>query len=380
MRLPLFLLAPILCLRADEAMLLKSSLAKLQAKSPEAIADVEPGSPVERAAMKLTLAGPDSNWRVSYLAAEWLLQAYLLRSRLEPVPAVTRERRDLEQAWKLITVASDQSRRTIVPGAGAGFYRGSDPRARSEAARSLSNQVGQERVPAAFAQSMDTLALEIAVRLEDANLMATALEPILQHPQLQPRDKTFALMAAAHSGHWEKARTWCQQLTGTPVLKALHERAQERPDGFDYSVMAFDDLGTAPRPTAPPLAAELQVKEFRIRLVEVQGETAAASRIREAYATNWHSGESAVPILRRGALARWQAPGDHTPTLTGACDPGHMRLLGYQDLPEGGRRIDTLDLKPDGARPNTWIGTLQSDRPSGAERIRLRFEAELDLR
>ncbi|GLH73213.1 hypothetical protein GETHLI_17150 [Geothrix limicola] len=384
MRLPLLLTVSILSLQADESAVLRSSLAKFQADPQAALADVEPGSPVERTAMKMILTGGSSTWRTRYLAAEWLLQAHLLRSRMEPVPAVTRERQDLEQAWRLVSTALAQSRRTIVPRGGASFYRGADPVKRSEAAQALSNRVGQEHVPEEFTRTMNTLALEIAVRLEDPSRMAEALEPVLPLTDLRPRDKTFALVAATHCGRWDEARAWCRDLVGTPSFKVLHDRAQEHAASFDYTFLSLDVPASAawpPAATTPPaVAAELPVAEVRIRLLDVQGDAASAAKIREAYPVGWSAGGPTTPILRRGALARWQVPGAHPPTLTGACGPDRMRLLGYQDLPEGGRRLDTLDLRPDATRSGTWVGTLQSDRPSEAGPVSLRFDVELDLR
>lgn len=375
-RLLLLALAPLL--QADDAALLRSSLAKLQTAPQAALPDVEPDSPVDRVAMKMPLTDPRTPWRARYLAAEWLLQAHLLRRQADPIPAVARERKDLEQAWTLITLASDQSRRVIVNPLEKPLYRGSDPKLRVEAAEKLSDNAGQARVSPAFQATMDTLALEIAVRLEDADRMAKALEPILRHPQLQPRDKAFALMASAHTGRWEAARAWGRQLAGAPAFTALHDRALRLGEGFDYTVFTLP--GFEPAAAVPPFlpAAAVAVKEYRIRLAGVDGGAGAEARLRDAYGTGWHASGPATPLQRQGALARWQAPGDGLPPLTGPHTPDRLQLVGYLDQPKG-RRIDTLDLTPDAGRPGVWVGTFRSDRPSEAGRTVLRFEAELEL-
>jgi len=364
---------------ADDAVLIRSSLAKLQ-KNPQAgLQDVEVDSPVDRAAMRMSLTGPGTPWRAKYLAAEWLLQAHLLRSKIQPVPAITRDRLDLEQAWKLITIASEESRRTIVATSGMNLYRGSDPAARVAAAQALSNSVGQEKVPAAFTEAMQTLALEIAVRLEDVQRMAQALEPVLGHPTLRPRDQSFALVAAVHGGRWEAVHSLCQQLSGTPGFQSLHARAQVLAEAFDYTV--FDALKLAPPPAKPALlsASTSRVGALRLRLSSAEGDPNLSAQIRAHYPSGWQSpslGESS--LIRKGAAARWTPPGDQFLPLTGLASGERLYLRGYEDLQEG-RRVDTLDLKPDAARPGCWIGRLSSQVPGPSGGALFQFDVELEL-
>jgi hypothetical protein len=377
MRAALFLLALAPLLRADDAALLRSSLATLQTGSPAARAEAGLGSPADRVAMKMSLTDPGTPWRARYLAAEWLLRAHLLRGQTDPVPAVSLERKDLLQAWRLISFAQEQSRQPLpTTHAPSLLYRGHDPIARMQAAEALSNQVGLGHISPALVTAMDTLALEIAVRLEDPALMAKALDPVQRSPQLQPRDKAFALMASAHAGRGDAARTWGLQLSGAPAFTGLHDRALRLGDSFDYTIFALPGfepaVSSGPLPPSTPLA----VKDYRIRLASAEG--AAGDRIREAFGTAWHASGPAAPIQRLGALARWQAPGEGLPPLTGPATSDRIQLIGYLDLPKG-RRIDTLDLKPDPARPGVWVGVLQSDRPAESGRTVLRFDAELEL-
>jgi hypothetical protein len=364
---------------ADDAALIRSSLAKLQKDPQAARADLEVDSPVDRAAMRMPLSGPGAPWRAKYLAAEWLLQAHLLRSRAQPVPAVTRERLDLEQAWKLLFIAQEESRRTIVGTSGSNLYRGSDPTARVMAAQALSNSVGQEKVPAAFTEAMQTLALEIAVRLEDPSRMILALEPVLAHPALRPRDKTFALVAAVHGGRWEAARSLCQQLSGTPGFQSLHDRALSQADAFDYTV--FDTLAPEPPPAMPAVLATStsKVGALRLRLSSAEGDPALSAKVREAYPPGWHAPEpQGSALVRRGAAARWAAPGDPFLPLTGLSSSERLFLRGYEDQPEG-RRVDTLDLRPDASRPGRWVGRLSSQYPGPSGGALFQFEVELEL-
>lgn len=359
--------------------LLRGSLGELRRGTSAAAREALPGSPADLIAMKMPLADPRTPWRARYLAAEWLLLAHLKRLQMDPVPPLTRGQQDLAKAWLLIQTAYDQSRDLVAGGVGLDLYRGSNPGARASATLALSNAVGQEKVPDGLTAAMTSLALEISVRLKNPSSMAKAAAYAALRPDLPPRDKTFALVAAAHGGAWVDATRWARELEGTRMLTAFHQAALADPSAFDYSA-----LGRAVPPPGEPASPLLDsvrynVKDARFRPRHVKGPEAQAAALRSSLGTDWTAtGPLPTPLLRIGSAAHWLKPGAVEVPLTGPSSPRHLDLCGYAELPGGGVQAEALSLLEAPDRPGLWTGTLLVRRPSAGGPLEIEFEAQLE--
>lgn len=379
MRITAFLCLFALTLRADDMALLRGSLGELRKGSPAAAREALPGSPADQIAMRMPLADSRTPWRARYVAAEWLLLAHLRRLRMEPVPPLTRDQQDLTKAWLLIQSAFDQSRDLVPGGAGLDLYRGANPGARVSAAVALSNAVGQEKVPDGLTAAMTSLAVEISARLKNPAFMAKAAAYAALRPDLPPRDKAFALVAAAHGGDWTNAARWLRELEGNRMLAAFHQSALADPAAFDYSA-----LGTVLPPQAsqaPPLldSARYSVKEARFKTRYVRGPEAQTAPLRAALGRDWTAtGPVAHPLLRVGSTAHWLKPGAQNVPLTGPASPHRLDLGGYTEFPGGGVQTEILSLLESPDRPGFWTGTLLVRQPSAEGPLEIAFEAQLE--
>ena len=378
--LPILFCLAALSLHAGELTMLRSSLDQLRKGTPAAAKEARPDSPMDKFAMTLPLTGQQVPWRAQFMAAEWLLLAHLERHRMTPVPEVTLAERDLGRAWILVQNAWERSTGVVGEEATADVYRGEFAPRRVTSAAALNDRVGVEEVPEALRNAVASLALEISVRLMRPEAMAKAAQYAHRLKNPSQRDKTFAMMAAAHGNAWPLALRWAQELAGTKVLGSFHQSAIANPESFDYSVLP--DLAAPSGSEGPGLegSGRWEVKDLRLRLRQVQGPEASTKALREALGDGWRSfGPQPTPFLRIGSAAHWQKPGQTPVPLTGMATPQGYVLRGYVDLPSGTVRKETLSLTLDPARPGTWGGQLVAEQPTAAGSVLMTFDAELDL-
>jgi len=369
----LLLAAP---MAADNNAMVRSSLGKLARGGPEAVKEAEKGGPVDVMLMQMPAAG--TPWRAKYLAAEWLLRAHMLRLSQDPALA---GREALEKAWDLAWTARAETGRAVVAPTGP-LYRGSDGKARVAAAEALSSSIHAEKQLPEQIAALDSVVLEVAMRLEDPARMGEAAALLAPRKDLSDRDRIFAFMAAAHAGRWEDVARWGKELeAGGKVLPAFHESAFKEPESFDYAaLLAWARLASPMASTAVPPSQRFQIAHFRLRLRETSGPGSDA--VRKAFAEGWQdspAGDQA--LVRMGAAARWLRPSARPLPLCGGASATTLDLFGFQEAPGGARRTERLQATADPARVGWWTGRLSLEtRAADGGMQKADFEVELELR
>ncbi len=362
-------------LAANDLSILKSSLAVLRKGGPKALAEAKPGSTADTTAMKVELG--QSRWETRLAAAEWLLLAHIQRASqnpaVDPAQAV-----DLNRAWLLVDSAQKGSKEMVNSSGKLNLYRGPDASRRMASAQALSDAIQVQEVPKEYKQALLGIAIEIAVRLRDAGKMARATAGLKDIAELATdRDRTYALMACMHGGRFAMAGRLLPALQAQGrILPALHGAAVADPEAVDYSALADWVAAQNPEEAAPGVDARSPITALRLRLREVRhADPAQAQRIKAGFPEGWQaSGPFESPLIRQGALAHWQKPGATPIPMMGAWTDTGITLTGYL-LGQAGRRVESLDLKPDPARPGAWTGTLTAVQ-GGATLI---LDAELEL-
>jgi hypothetical protein len=353
----------------------RSSLAKLAKGGPEAAKEAQKGSPVDVLLMRMPAAG--TPWRAKYLAAEWLLRAHMVRLAQDPALA---GRETLEKAWDLAWTARAETGRTVVAPTGP-LYRGADQKARVASAEALSSSIQAEKQLPEQIAALDSVVLEVAMRLEDPARMGQAAALLAPRTDLSDRDRIFAFMAAAHAGRWEDVARWGKELeAGGKVLPAFHESALKEPESFDYTaLLAWVRLANPPAATALPAAQRFQIARFRLRLREASGPGSEA--VRKAFAEGWQDSPAGEQVLvRMGAAARWQRPSNRPLPLCGGAGAATLDLYGFQEAPGGARRTERLQAAADASRPGWWTGRLGLEtRAADGGTQKADFDVELEL-
>jgi hypothetical protein len=375
MRATAFLLCLTPFLHADEMASLRASLAKLERGTPD-FEEIKQGSALDGFVMRM--AASNTPWRAKYLAAEWLLRAHVARARQADVKA---SRADLEKGWLLIDSAIHDSKQIVVGETGL-LYRGADAQRRQAAATALSDAIQPQEVPKDLAKALLATSIETAVRLGDPIKMSKALAPILEGKiQLADRPKTYAWMAAAHSGQWSAFRVWSDELKAQgKILPAIHQGAVNDAEAIDYSALAeAGDKLHLETPKELPSSRSI-VKELRLKLREVRAKDAAtSSQVLANFPKDWQKvGPLDASLMRSGAIAHWQKPARTPIPMSGSWSADQLNLFGYVEATHG-RRTELLQAKPDPARPGTWIGTLSTEQGSGSDALTLILDLELDL-
>jgi hypothetical protein len=369
------LLASLPPLAANDLTILKSSLAVLRKGGPKALGEAKPGSTADTTAMKVELG--QSRWETRLAAAEWLLLAHIQRASQNPA-ADPAQAADLNRAWLLVDAAQKGSKEMVNTSGKLDLYRGTDASRRMASAQALSDAIQVQEVPKEYKQALLGIAIEIAVRLRDGAKMARATAGLKEPADLpSDRDRTFALMACAHGGRFALAgRLHAALLAQGRILPALHDAAVADPEAVDYAALG-DWLATqAPADAEPAPDARRLIASLRLRLKEVRHtDPAQAQRIQAGFPAGWQaSGPFEAPLIRQGAVAHWQKPGATPIPLVGAWTDARLSLTGYLQGPAG-RRVESLDLRPDSARPGTWTGQLTAVQGAAT----LVLDAELQL-
>lgn len=360
---------------ASDLMILKSSLAVLRKGGPKAREEARPGSPADTAAMKTDLAL--TRWETRLAAAEWLLLAHLQRTTPNPTtdPA---QAADLNRAWLLVDAAQKGSKQIVNTSGKLDLYRGADASRRMASAQALSDSIQVQEVPKEYKQALSGIAIEIAVRLRDAAKMAQATAGIIEVSDIATnRDRTYALMACAHGGRFALAnKLHATLLSQGRILPALHDAALADPEAVDYSALAEWFAVQAPMDATPAPDVRGPIASLRLRLNEVRhSDPAQVQRIKAGFPEGWQaSGPFESPLIRQGAVTHWQKPGATPIPMVGAWTAERITLTGYL-LGSTGRRVESLDLKPNVAHPGAWTGTLTVVQ--GATTLVLDAEMEL---
>ncbi len=374
-----------------QEILIKGSLARFASGKP-ALEDFKVGSPVEGAVMQLEL---QADFRIRYVAAQWLLAAQKLRLQ-NPSLGAGNPQALFERAWALgwgsYLNAMGTTERELSGAERATQYRGFDTQkggnATNPEVRIMRQQRGSELLSIRdldpeFIIKMRNLNLEIAMGMEDWNKATQALTAMEGDLGLPGVDLQAVFFASAHTGRISSMAKVAKGMSEAS-LKTFHTRSLANPNEVDYSVLI--KLADQPLPTVGQIPSYLSfaVDNYRVRLINAEGTNAGRIEAAKNTLGSWQSRDASAfadhPFLRIGAVAHWLRPGQTNLPMTGVWGENSMVLMGYADLENGESRRETWALKASGTS-GLWTGTLTQETISkSGEKLVLTLETELKLK
>lgn len=384
--LALFLL--VTSLTAQEAVI-KASLGRY-AKGQPNLEDFRAGGPIETSVMQMEVK---SDFRMRYVAAQWLLAAQTLRFQ-NPSLGAGNPRALFDRAWWLGWGAyqdamssaprelSGAERATMTQGFDqtTGARRADTKLTRQEEALELLSIRDLDRD---FIIKMRNLNLSIALGMEDWNKVAQALTVMEGDLNLPGVDLQAVFYAAAHTGHLP---TFAKVAKGMPesAMKSFHTKALASPTEVDYSALLR--LAEQPLPSVGQMPSfnSYAVQNYRIRLINAEGSNATRVDAAKRTLSEWQSRDASAfvdrPFQRIGALAHWLKPGQANLSLTGIWGENALMMVGYSDQGGGETRTETWTLRPSPTQ-GLWSGTIiQETMSKSGERLVLKLEAEIELK
>ena len=321
--LALFLL--VTSLTAQEAVI-KGSLGRY-AKGQPNLEDFRAGGPIETSVMQMEVK---SDFRMRYVAAQWLLAAQTLRFQ-NPSLGAGNPRALFDRAWWLGWGAyldamssaprelSGAERATMTQGFDqtTGARRADTKLTRQEGALELLSIRDLDRD---FIIKMRNLNLSIALGMEDWNKVAQALTVMEGDLNLPGVDLQAVFYAAAHTGHLP---TFAKVAKGMPesAMKSFHTKALASPTEVDYSALLR--LAEQPLPSVGQMPSfnSYTVQNYRVRLINAEGSNATRVDAAKRTLSEWQSRDASAfvdrPFQRIGAVAHWLKPGQANLPLTG---------------------------------------------------------------
>lgn len=271
-----------------------------------------------------------SDFRMRYVAAQWLLAAQTLRFQ-NPSLGAGNPRALFDRAWWLGWGAyqdamssaprelSGAERATMTQGFDqtTGARRADTKLTRQEEALELLSIRDLDRD---FIIKMRNLNLSIALGMEDWNKVAQALTVMEGDLNLPGVDLQAVFYAAAHTGHLP---TFAKVAKGMPesAMKSFHTKALASPTEVDYSALLR--LAEQPLPSVGQMPSfnSYAVQNYRIRLINAEGSNATRVDAAKRTLSEWQSRDASAfvdrPFQRIGALAHWLKPGQANLSLTG---------------------------------------------------------------
>ena len=384
--LALFLL--VTSLTAQEAVI-KGSLGRY-AKGQPNLEDFRAGGPIETSVMQMEVK---SDFRMRYVAAQWLLAAQTLRFQ-NPSLGAGNPRALFDRAWWLGWGAyldamssaprelSGAERATMTQGFDqtTGARRADTKLTRQEGALELLSIRDLDRD---FIIKMRNLNLSIALGMEDWNKVAQALTVMEGDLNLPGVDLQAVFYAAAHTGHLP---TFAKVAKGMPesAMKSFHTKALASPTEVDYSALLR--LAEQPLPSVGQMPSfnSYTVQPYRVRLINAEGSNATRVDAAKRTLSEWQSRDASAfvdrPFQRIGAVAHWLKPGQANLPLTGIWGENALMMVGYSDQGDGETRTETWTLRPSPTQ-GLWSGTvIQETVSKSGERLVLKLEAEIGLK
>lgn len=364
---------------------IKASLARY-AKGQPNLSDFVAGGPIEVAVNKMELG---TNFRMKYVAAQWLLAAQTLRFQ-NPSLGAGNPQAIFDRAWVLgwsaYLEATGVASRTL---SGAEQPRVAESRqgGSTTVTRTLENSEALSVIDLDknFVISMRNLNLQIAVGMENWNRANEALMAMENELTLPGVDLQSAFIAAAHTG---RAKTLVAVASTVPqaALESFHTRALGSPNDVDYAAlvkMAQKDP-TNIVSVGLPSYQSFPVVQYRVRLLEASGSNservAAAQKILSAWQTQGPDAFTTSPFQRIGAVAHWYKPGKINTPMTGFWNNNTIIMMGYVNNTDGSKKLEDWTITRS-ANPNIWTGKLRQETVSASgEKMVLTLETELELR
>jgi len=375
-------------LGAQEAVI-KASLGRY-AKGQPNLEDFRPGSSIETSVMQMEVK---SDFRMRYVAAQWLLAAQTLRVQ-NPSLGTGNPKALFDRAWWLgwgaYLDAMSSAPRELSGAEKATMTQGFDQT--TGARRADTKLTRQEQslellsirdLDRDFIIKMRNLNLSIALGMEDWNKATQALSVMEGDLNLPGVDLQAAFFAAAHTGRLQTLAKIAKILPQS-AMKSFHTRALANPTEVDYSALLL--LAEQPMPSLDQLPSfnAYSVQNYRIRLLTAEGSNSTRVEAAKKMLSEWQSRDASAfsdrPFQRIGALAHWLKPGQTNLPLAGIWGESALMMVGYFDQTDGESRRETWSLKPS-AGQGLWSGTIiQETLSKNGERLVLRFEAEIILK
>ena len=360
---------------------IKGSLGRY-AKGQPNLEDFKVGGPIEISIMQMPLK---SDFRIRYVAAQWLLAAQTLRLQ-NPSLGVSNPQVLFDRAWWLgwgaYLDATSASSRELTGAESATVYEGNFKEKRLMREQSPSELIGPRDLNQDFIIKMRNLNLSIALGMEDWNKATQALLVMENDLDLPGVDLQTVFFAAAHTGRLSTFVKVSQRLPET-AIKKFHARALKNPAEVDYS--ALMQLAGYPLPSVDQLPSfgSFSVKNYRVRLINAEGTNVALVQEAKQLLSEWQSRDASAfvgrPFQRIGAVAHWLKPGQNDLPMTGIWGAGQIILTGYLNSSEGETRKETWILNPTGTQ-GLWSGSLTQETATKAGgRLLLTLETEVEL-
>lgn len=359
--------------------IIKSSLHRLRTNDPGAAEDIKSDSlPMRTVTRELNLVS--APWKVKLLASEWLLRAHLLSTR--KTEASSPDISLLNRSWEMVSVSMDQVYTYAYGPTAADLARLENDRLikRNPSLVALSKSLKVEKPTKEVEDLIMWLRVETSVRMNDLLKMKEALSAFHFREDMDPRARTYAMMAAFHTGDWNLASTIGKSLKSNPkILASIYQQSARVPTSFDYSALLLWLEQTRPEPFKGTLTvAQAKVKELRFKLREVAGETAAqAVMARSGDTFEWKTVADAYSLQHSGAVSHLLLPFGNQMALSGALEGDTISLVGYQDRTEG-RFVDQLRISRIKDKANCWAGQLTCSTPSSIGQSYI-YDVEFEL-
>lgn len=368
--------------------LVKGSLGRYVKGQPN-LEDFRAGGPIETYVMQMEVK---SDFRMRYVAAQWLLAAQTLRIQ-NPSLGAGNPQALFNRAWWLgwgaYLDAMSSSSRELSGAEQATQYQGFDSSGNRKAETKLTRQEGaiellsMRDLDRDFIIKMRNLNLSIALGMEDWNKAAQALGVMEGDLNLPGVDLQAAFFAAAHTG---RLTTLAKIAQGLPeaTMKNFHAKALASPMEIDYSALVKLANQTLPSLGQLPSFASYVFQSYRVRLISAEGSNAQRIESAKRSLSDWRSPDANLlkdkPFQRVGAVAYWLKPGQPNLPLAGVWGEDGLRMSGYSDLGGGDVQTEIWALKPTPS-PGMWIGTITQETVSrSGDKLVLIFEAQIELK